>query len=290
VNGGSRRSALGARQRRSALIAGVAIIAAGVAPRAAHAADPGMCDPPAMDTAGWQYMRTVGIAVKVPSSFQRIEIDPTSVTYGSGVRRVSIFFGDGQVPNVDAGTTELGSCSTRIGGRPVTITLFKYAPTKSAPYVFEAVARWDSTAGLPAVAALILATDAVTLDRLKVVFYTAEVGGAKAAIACVTEDPPPTAETVVDSAAVALRARESPGGFPPGSALLLLRFSTAGTLASVGVLAGDLPDATKRQLALIVGTNVRDRAPGAAVSVQLRVNSTRAGLAYEVTESLVCRP
>ena len=227
--------------------------------------------------------------MKVPSSFQRQENTPTSVTYGTDVRRVSLFLGDGEYPHADAGTTELGSCSTRIGGRMVTISVRKYAETKSAPFVYVATARWDASAGLPAVAALIIANDPVTLDRMKVVFYTAEVSGAKGAIACVTEDPPPTADAVVDSAAIALRAKEVASGFPTGSAVLQLRFSRSGTLGSIGVLAGDLPAATERALALIVGTNVRDRASGDSGSVQLKVVSWHEGIGYEVLESIVCR-
>ena len=71
--------------------------------------------------------------------------------------------------------------------------------------------------------------------------------------------------------------------------MLQLRFSRSGTLGSIGVLAGDLPAATERALALIVGTNVRDRANGDSGSVQLKVLSSPAGLSYEVIESLVCR-
>jgi hypothetical protein len=231
----------------------------------------------------------VGIAVKVPSSFERQENTPTSVTYGTDVRHVSLFLGDGEYPHTDAGTTELGSCSTRIGGRAVTITVRKYAETKSAPFVYVATARWDASAGLPAVAVLIVASDPVTLDRMKVVFYTAEVGGAKAVIACVTADPPPGADVVVDSAAIAMRAKEVASGFPTGSMMLQLRFSRNGTLGSIGVLAGDMPAASERALALIVGTNVRDRANGDSGSVQLKVVSWHEGLGYEVVESIVCR-
>jgi hypothetical protein len=249
----------------------------------------GWCDAPAMDTVGWQYARTVGIAAKVPSSLERQETTPTSVTYGTDVRHVSLFLGDFEYPHTEAGTTELGSCSTRIGGRPVTITVRKYAETKSAPFVYVATARWDASAGLPAVGAMIIANDPVTLDRMKVVFYTAEVGGAKAAIACVPEDPPPVADAVVDSAAIAMRVKEIPSGIPTGSTVLQLRFSRAGTLGSIGVLAGDLPAATERALALIVGTNVRDRANGDSGSVQLKVVSWHEGIGYEVLESSVCR-
>ena len=127
------------------------------------------------------------------------------------------------------------------------------------------------------------------LRRYKGVFYTANVG-VKIPPPCVPESHLPSTDSLVDSAAIDSRLRAGAAPWPEGNALLMLRFDSTGALASMAVTSADLPDSTKRALALVVGTNVRERAPGVPISIQLRVASTPAGFAYTVASAVACAP
>jgi len=118
------------------------------------------------------------------------------------------------------------------------------------------------------------------------VFFTAEVGVKP----CVEQSPLPAADSVIDSAAIAIAVASKPAPWPAGNVVIQLKFDSAGSLGAIAVTAGDLPDSTKRAVAMVVGTNVRERMLHAPSTVQLRVISANAGVSYAVEKAVVCPP
>jgi hypothetical protein len=274
----------------------VAIISAAFAASPRTVADDGMCVPSVDDTAGWRLMKLQAISVRVPPAFDQAYRNQEQLTFVSGSKQVSIHRGEGPEEITTNGVISLiSSCNTMIGGRPVTMKVMHFTrydppqmPSADAGPRYVALARWGAGDGLPTVTAWIVSNDRMVLRQLKGIFYTADVG-VKPPAPCIPQSPLPAPDVIVDSAAIAMRQRENPDSWPAGVTVLMLRFQSSGALGGISVLSGDLPDATKRALAMIVGTNARDRAPGDSGSVQLRVHSSPAGFSYEVVESLNCR-
>jgi hypothetical protein len=152
-----------------------------------------------------------------------------------------------------------------------------------------ALARWRTINGLPTVTAWISSNNRNDLHDLKGVFYTADVG-VKPPKPCVDQVPLPAPDSIVDSAAIAISLASKPAPWPAGNAVIQMKWDSAGSLGAIAVTAGDLPDSTKRVVAMVVGTNARERALGAASVVQLRVTSAAAGVGYTVERAAVCPP
>jgi hypothetical protein len=95
-------------------------------------------------------------------------------------------------------------------------------------------------------------------------------------------------DSIIDSAAIAMSLSGKPAPWPAGNAILQLKFDSAGSLGAIAVTAGDLPDSTKRAVAMVVGTNARERSLGAPSIVQLRVISAAGGVSYAVEKATVC--
>jgi len=280
-----------------ALLAAIAIVSAALAPAERRRADDGMCVPPTDDTTGWQRVQSGDISLLVPKSFSITVHSPGWVYVTNGSREIGLGRGDGPDELSTSGNVSLlNTCSTVIGGRPVTIQVLYFevydrpqAPTGNSGPKYVADARWGTFKGLPTVSAFILSNVRADLRKLRQVFYTADVG-VKPPPPCRPQQPKPRADSVVDSAAVASRLSSDGKPWPPGTATLMLRFDSSGALGSMAVTAGDLPDSTKRSLAMIVGTNVRDQAAGAPASIELKVTSAAAGFGYEVMSATVCPP
>jgi hypothetical protein len=279
---------------KNRLLAGTGLLLsiAMLSPMRRAAADEGLCAPPPDTTESWKLVQAPGIAMRLPPGYTQYSRNDQGVTYSTGNRTIGFGLGNGPDEVSSRGQLFLlDVCNTTIGGRPVTIRVLHFtkydppqAPSGDAGPRYLAVARWQAIEALPGVAAYILSPDRNDLGRLKAVFYSADVG-IKMPSPCrpVSHLPPP--DSVVDSAAIALRLASSPAPWPIGVMELTLRFDSAGALGSMAVGDGDLPDVVKRSIAMVIGTNVRERPRG---SVKLQVNSTPAGFGYATLEVISC--
>jgi hypothetical protein len=267
-------------------------LAAAFAPFAPPKADEGLCVPPPDTMQSWKVVQAPGISVRIPPGFDQSYRSDQRAVYGSGQRYIGFGLGDGPDEIATGGQLDLiDACSTDIGGRPVTIkvlhiTLYDkmFTPTGNAGPRYVAHARWPATGKQPTVMAYIISRDRLDLRRLKGVFYTADVG-VIVPPKCMPLVPLPAADSIVDSAAIAMRLGVRPSAWPLGTMEVVLRFDSAGVLASMGVTGGNLPDSTKRAIALVVGTNARERPTWAA---KLKVTSGGGGFGYEVLEAITC--
>lgn len=266
-------------------VSSVAVLAMAFAPAERGAMDEGMCAPPPVDTAKWKLMQTTGISMKVPPGFSQVHREENYIVFGSGPKQIAVFHGEGPDEVATRGAlalTTLSTCTTIIGGRPVSIQVEKIGIS-----TYLALARWRTINGLPTVTAWIYSNNRNDLHDLKGVFYTADVG-VKPPKLCVDQTPLPAPDSVVDSAAIAVALAAKPAPWPVGNAVIQMKFDSAGSLGSIAVTAGDLPDSTKRAVAMVVGTNVREQTLHAPSTVQLRVTSTAAGVSYTVEKAVVC--
>ena len=290
------RAARRARTLGALLVFAVATIAA-VARAPRRATDEGMCAPSDDDTTGWRLVKTPAISLRVPPRFSEEHRRGTWTVLVAGQKQIGLGLGEGLDEIASGGTFELmDGCKTVIGGRSVDIRVLRFtvydapqAPSGNLGPKYIADARWVASNGLPTVSAFIFSNDKSDLRRYKGVFYTADVG-VKPPPPCTPIKPMPAADSVVDSAAIAMRLQSDARQWPPGSAIMMLRFDSAGTLASMGVTSADLPDSTKRALAMLVGTNVRSRPAGVPSAVQVKVTSTASALGYEVVSANLCPP
>ena len=282
----------------AAIIAAAITLIVARASAARRTADEGMCNPPTTtDTAGWHVVRAQGISLRVPHNFTEEHHRGNWTYLLAGQREIGLGLGEGADEVTMGATTDLiDGCRTMIGGRPVEIRVLQFtvndrplAPSGDRGMKYIADARWAAVDSFPTVSAFIFSNDRTDLRRLKGVFYTADVG-VKPKPPCAPMKPLPAADSVLDSAAIAMRVGADGKTWPTGSAVLMLRFDAEGALASMGVTGGDLPDSAKHSLAILVGTNVRTRPKGGPSAVQLKVTSAASAFAYEVTDALSCPP
>ena len=97
----------------------------------------------------------------------------------------------------------------------------------------------------------------------------------------------PTASAVVDSAVVGtLLASAAP--IPSGFEVVRLQFDAGGELAGMNVSQSDLPEASQRELAAVIGTNLKAHDGKEPASIYLRIDSTANGLGYSIVPPPGC--
>jgi len=272
-----------------AMLAGVAVA---FAPAAPPHADEGLCVPPPDTISKWKMVPGPGMSMRMPPGFNQYFRSDQVVLYATGWKMIGFGLGEGPDDLSTKGALDLlDACTTEIGGRPVTIkalhiTLYDrmFAPTGNAGPRYVAVARWQTFGEHPTVSAYIISRDRLDLRRLKDVFYSADVG-VIVPPKCMPLVPLPAADSIVDSASIAMRLGAPPSPWPLGTVEMVLRFDPAGALGSMGVTGGSLPDSTKRAIAMVVGTNARERP---TFAVKLKVTSGGGGFGYEVLEAITC--
>ena len=282
-------------RRRAIGVLGVvgAIALAGAFTHAVHAGmDDGLCVPPDDDISKWHLLDVAGISVRVPPNFTQIQRFGDAMFASTGNRNIAVRGGEGPDENSSGGTFALvDACSTTIGGRPVRLKVLYFtiydppqAPSGNRGPRYVALARWGAIEKLPTATAWIVSPDRSELRKLRAVFYSADVG-VKVPPPCFRQRPLPAIDSVLDTAAIAMRQQAEPARWPAGFAVLVFQFDTTGAVEGMAVAEGDLSDSTKRALVLLAGTNARERARG---QVRLRVTSSTAGFAYEIVEATIC--
>ena len=97
----------------------------------------------------------------------------------------------------------------------------------------------------------------------------------------------PIASAVIDSSVVqTLLASAAP--IPNGYEVMQLQFDVSGELAGMSVAQSDLPEASQRELAAVIGTNLKPHDAKAAASILLRIDSAATGLRYTVLPASPC--
>ncbi len=278
------------------VVASAIAMGVGIARTAGAAADDGLCTPPDDDESKWIRVEVQGIAVHVPPAFSEVRRYGDLLWALAGNRGIGIRQGEGPDEMMTGGRFSLlDACETSMGGRPVRVSVLYFtnydaplAPSGNRGPRYVGFARWPAMDGMPTVTAWIITAVRSDLRNLRGVFFSAEVG-VKAPPPppplCVLLRPPPGVDSVLDTAAIARRVQAEATHWPAGFAVLALQFDSTGAIADIAATEGDLPDSTKRVLAELVGTSVRERAAG---EVRVRVTSSAAGFRFDVLEALVC--
>ena len=218
-----------------------------------------------------------------------------AVVYGTGATGTSA--SDSAMAPTRSRPAGSSICSTRAAPRSAVgrvtikvlhVTLYDqmFTPTGNAGPRYVALARWAATGKLPTVSAYIISRDRLDLRRLKGVFYTADVGVIAAAQVHAAR-PAAAADSIVDSAAIAMRlVRSNAAPWPLGAVELVLRFDSAGALGS---MARDRRATCRtRPSARSPWSSAPTRASDATWAVKLRVTSAAAGFGYQVLEAITC--
>jgi hypothetical protein len=284
--------------------------------------------PKEMKTNKWQSRsENGGMTILVPPGFSAGGMGSGSEVggahfYRNGEHRTLIVgFGAG-VQSIlhDPSVTEKSECETEIAGRRVNITVYNWvnedmrlSASGDAGAHFAAVARFYATSGQREVFVAFISNVMYELKSFKQIFWTASFDGSPAVAAaapaavttvavqpaastvvvgpvCSTALPPanlPVASAVVDSGVVgSLLASAAP--IPAGFEVMRLQFDAGGELAGMNVSQTDLPDASQRELAAVVGTNLKPHDGKAPPSIYLRIDSTANGLRYSVVPPPSC--
>jgi hypothetical protein len=296
----------------------------GVAGKAVAEPKEGMCDVPKMKTEKWQSRSEVGgMTILLPPGFGSGGIGSSTGTeesgahyYHNGEHRLLILgFGSGlQSILRDPDVTEKSECETVIGGRRVLITVYNWvnedralSASGNAGARFLSVARYYATGSSPAVFVAFISNVPYEVMSFKPIFWTVSFGEATPAPAATlvaanpatapaagpacTPAPPlpnlPLASAVIDSAVVqSLLAGAAP--IPTGYEVMKLQFDTSGELAGMAVAQSDLPEASQRELAAVVGTNLKPHDGKAPASILLRIDAAATGLRYSVISPSSC--
>ena len=174
-----------------------------------------------------------------------------------------------------------------------------------------AVARFYASGGQPEVFVAFITNAKYEVSSFKQIFWTVSFGASPAATvaaspaaattvastqpvvvapaACTAGSQPglPAASTVIDSSVVqTLLASAAP--IPNGYEVMQLQFDGSGELAGMSVAQSDLPEASQRELAAVVGTNLKPHDSHAPASILLRIDSAAAGLHYTVLPASAC--
>lgn len=242
-------------------------------------------------------------------------------------RTLVIGFGPGiQSILHDPTVMEKGECETDINGQHVNITLYSwvnedpnFSATGDAGARFAAVARFYSSGRHREEFVAFVSNVGSELKLFKQIYWTVSFDGPQDVAAaapktstpaapvsnvasaaptnsvvvgqvCSTAPPPanlPAASTVVDSAVVGtLLAGAAP--IPAGFEVMRLQFDEGGELAGMNVSQTDLPEASQRELAAVVGTNLKPHDKKTLPSIYLRIDSSATGLRYSVVPPPSC--
>ena len=248
--------------------------------------------------------------------------------YHNGEHRLLIIgFGAGLMSMMrNRNVTEDSECETVLAGRRALITIYSWVNegdrlTAAGGFGAHsaAVARFYAAGVQPELFVAFITNAKYELNSFKQVFWTVSFGASPAATvaaspfaaptvastavttvastqpvvvapaACTAESTAglPTANTVIDSSVVqTLLASAAP--IPNGYEVMQLQFDGSGELAGMSVAQSDLPEASQRELAAVVGTNLKPHDAKAPASILLRIDSAAAGLRYTVLPASAC--
>lgn len=280
-----------------------------------------MCVQPKMSTEKWKPRSEVGgMTILIPpgfiagghSAFQETE---DTHFYSSGEHRL-LAIGSGRGPAFVtrvSSVTESSECEAVLAGRHATITVYHWtvedaalSASGNAGSHFAAVARFYTSGALREVYISLESNAPSDLKYYRGIFWAASFDGAPAPVmtvaaqpaastvvvgpVCSTATPPaklPVASAIVDSAMVGtLLASAAP--IPSGFEVIRLQFDAGGELAGMNVSQTDLPEASQRELAAVVGTNLKPHGSKEPSSIYLRIDSTANGLRYSVVVPPSC--
>ena len=287
-----------------------------------------MCAAPKMKTDKWQpRSENGGMTILIPPGFGAGGVGwgtEEAHFYHNGEHRLLVVgFGAGlqsimSIRNVN----ENGECETVIAGRRVLITVYNWvteddplSASGNAGAHFAAVARFYPTASQREVFVAFVSNVTYELKSFKQIFWTVSFDGAPGTVAAATPvaastvaamapaahaaaaAPPvctaapqtglPTGSAVVDSSVVqSLLASAAP--IPNGFEVMALQFDTSGELAGMAVAQSDLPEASQRELASVVATNLKPHDSHTPASFLLRIDAAAPGLRYTVLPASVC--
>ena len=222
----------------------------------------------------------------------------------------------------DPSVIEKSECETEIAGRRVLITVYNWisedarlSASGNAGAHFASVARFYPSGNQRELFVAFISNVMYEVKSFKQIFWTVSFDGAPAAVAsaapaavtnvaahpaadaapaaapiCTASPAPanmPVASAVIDSAIVqSLLASAAP--IPTGFEVMQLQFDASGELAGMAVSQSDLPAASQRELAAVVGTNLKPHDAKQPASVFLRIDSAATGLRYTVVPPTTC--
>jgi len=234
------------------------------------------------------------------------------VGFGSGIQSIMR----------DPTVSEKEECEAEIDGRRVLITVYNWVVEDSvrsasgqAGAHFAAVARFYPTGAQREVFVAFITNTQYEVKSFRQIFWTVSFGDAPAATtaaspvaastvatvtpvatatvagpSCAVAAPSPglpAASAVIDSSIVqTLLAGAAP--IPIGFEVMSLQFDASGELAGMAVAQSDLPEASQRELAAVVGTNLKPHDSHAPASILLRIDAAAAGLHYSVLPASTC--
>jgi hypothetical protein len=285
-----------------------------------------MCSEPKTGTDKWKARSEVaGMTILIPPGFtagghSRYQETEDTHFYNSGEHR-SIAIGSGRGPAFVthiSSVTESGECEAAIAGRHVTITVYRWtvedamlSASGNAGSHFAAVARFYATGASREVYVSLESNAPSDLKYYRRLFWTVSFGDSPAAttaasppvvstvastqpvvvapVACTVGSTSglPAASTVIDSSVVQTLLA-SATQIPNGYEVMQLQFDGSGELAGMPVAQSDLPEASQRELAAVVGTNLKPHDANAPASFFLRIDSAAAGLHYTVLPASAC--
>jgi hypothetical protein len=245
--------------------------------------------------------------------------------YSNGQKTIMI--GSGAGPSVlDRGASSMNQkedCVTFINGRRVELTMYDWtvedqgmSPSGEAGTHYGLVARFFTSSTYREVFIAITSNLKSDVMYNRPVVWTATFGGApmtagmtapsptvstslvaagpgavapaspaSPAPACNPDPRVPAADAIVDTATVQMLVAGS-GPIPKGFVSFALKFSGE-SLAGITVAQSDLPDATQRQLATLVASNVRPHDAKTSAQYLLRIETQEQGLHYTVQPACI---
>jgi hypothetical protein len=285
-----------------------------------------MCDAPKMKTDKWQQRsENGGMTILIPPGFSSGGMGYGSEEagahyYHNGEHRLLIIgFGAGLMSILrNRNVTEDSECETVLAGRRALITIYSWVNegdrlTAAGGFGAHsaAVARFYASGAQPELFVAFITNAKYELSSFKQVFWTVSFGASPSATVAaipvaattVASTQPvavapavcnvgstaglPTASTVIDSAVVQTLLASAPP-IPNGYEVMQLQFDGSGELAGLSVAQSDLPEASQRELAAVVGTNLKPHDAKAPASILLRIDSAATGLRYTVLPTSGC--
>jgi hypothetical protein len=292
-----------------ALVTAGIVAGAPTAPWAVSGPSDDMCKEPAAATTESIPVSVSGVTMQVPSNFGVTSTSSYYQTYSTNNVTVQLLVGHAmpQQPS----TVTLTKCHVTLGDRPATITLYSVPATVStvspqegrgltrgSPYTPQTrastilLAEWPASDGIGIVQVVIWAEYQSDLLAIRQLLWTIHFPGYAAAKSI---DPscaktPAAASSigdVLDTGVVSMLASGASPRFPIGSAIFEFTFDSTGAMGPLSILRASIPDSAARRLAMLVGSNVKDQAPGAK-RVGVRVEVTADGLIYSGVPLSAC--
>jgi hypothetical protein len=301
------RTAIGRRIRIvqvTTLAVGIVFAARAARPHPLAAGAEYICTPSNDDVSKWHLVEMASASIRVPTGYGVSGSGGTYQFYASAGRYIGIQIGEyGVLPTgQQQGNTQTQSvCETVLGGRPAEISIYTWdhidramAPSGEQGTHWVALARWAAYEGLPTTYVWIASHNRADLMALRQVFFTARFKGIAPDSASLAEDkcarmihPLGAATDFVDTGLVSMLASSSTPPLPKGSAIFEITFDSSGVPGLVDVAASDLPAAAQRQLAAIVGSNIKQQSP-LAERAGLRVEIGATGVTYVLVPVKAC--